>query len=175
MSYNTGSEIINLPERIGTLSLLIKSEGVGDFNVEVSQGGTGSEFCGDDICQFEETPENCPSDCAVANNVKFRTTDISYPSGTAVAYSSTCGNELIAYGKTSGACTDKLCENSDYDLLVPSSSGTVKFWVRDSENVCICDPGTTSGYSRRYSISDSDAGKVDTTFTGFDSAKEMAC
>lgn len=175
-SYNTGTEIITLPEKTGILSLFIKPEiGTGDFNVEINQGGIGSEFCGDNICQYDENAQNCPNDCAIANNVNFRTTDLSYVSGTAVGYSETCGSKLNAYGKTSGACTSYSCAEDDYLMLVPSSSGSLKFWIKDDENVCICDIGKTSGYPMRYSVSDLDAGKIDTTYTSFDSSKEISC
>lgn len=111
--------------------------------------------------------------CQESNQVYFRTTDLNYEFGSAVAYSHTPSGNLIAYGKTTGACTSERCENNDYDLLVPSSSGDIKFWYRSSTEVCICNPIDTSGYSRRYDSSDSDASKVSLSKQIIESSREL--
>jgi len=175
-SYNPGSGVTYLPDKVGSISLSIKSESSGaSFEVEIDTGGVTDEYCGDGVCQVTETSSTCPGDCAVANNVKFRTTDLSYVSGSAVGYSNTCGNILTKYGKTTGACTTHFCDATDQLLLVPSSSGTTKLWI-DGSDICICDVGVTSHtYSKRYSTSDSDASKIDNSFISFDAAKEVSC
>mgnify|MGYP001564593488 CR=1 FL=1 len=107
-------------------------------------------------------------------NVKFRTTDLSYVSGTAVGYSATCGSVLTKYGKTSGLCTSLDCSQTTQTLLVPATSGTTKMWVSGLD-ICICDSGKTSGYPMKYTTGDLDAPKVDSSVTSIDSSKEVSC
>ena len=87
----------------------------------------------------------------------------------------TCGGNLIAYGRTSGACMDHLCSDTNQLLLVPSTSGTTKLWIRDSSTICICEDGRTSGYSRKYSTLDSDISKVSINSQSVDSTQEVTC
>lgn len=110
--------------------------------------------------------------------IDFRTTDLTYGTDTAVAFTSICGNILVAQGRTNGACTNHYCDDTDQLLNVPSASGTTKLWVGsgvDANELCICEDGMASGYSRRYSPSDSDASKVSTSSAVIDPAKEHIC
>lgn len=174
-NYNSGSSIATLPDKIGSLSLLIRPDSSGaSFNIDIGTGGTPTEYCGDNVCQSSETSSSCPGDCAVSNYVKFRTTDLTYVSGTAVAYTSSCGSTLTKYGKTNGACTTKYCDDIA-DLTIPSSTGTTKMFIQGND-ICVCNPGIISHtYASRYSTSDSDASKVDSSSTSFDSSKEVTC
>ena len=179
--YIVGTGLILLSPINGTLELVIRPDTTGaGFQVGLSLGGVGTEFCGDGICQTDEDEISCPSDCAVSANVQFRTTDLSYVSGTSVGYSSFCGDFLTGQGKTSGACATEeiFCDGVDYTLLVPSLSGTTKMWILEmgDGDICICDDGVTSHtYARRYTREDPDADIVDTSSLQIDSSKEVPC
>ena len=57
--------------------------------------------------------------------VTFRTSDINYGSGSAIAYTSNCGISLTPYGRTgSGGSTADSCENSAYDVILSGLLGT---------------------------------------------------
>lgn len=189
-SYNTGTEIINLPEKIGILPLLIQSDGIGSFEVEVSQGGTGEEFCGDNICQSDEDSQTCPADCTVTNYVKFRTTDLSYVSGSAIGYASSCGNNLVGYGYYSstgiltGDCTSisTWCGSNPVKILDDLPGGwksggpAPNLWkVDETDTICLCDSDGSKYNQIKFKSTDSDASKVDTSPIGIDSAKEISC
>lgn len=175
-SYNDGQTIVDLADKQGSVDIEIRSDSASaSFSVNVLSGGTPTEYCGDGVCQADEDSGSCPEDCSVSANVNYRTTDLTYVAGTAVGYTATCGNALTAYGKTSGACTEHNCANSDQAFNAPSQSGTVKVWIRDVDNICICDNGQSSGYPKRYNTGDSDASKVDTSPISFDADKEITC
>jgi len=161
----------------------------------------GTELCdgtdlGDDDCVtinqgFVDGTLACSSSCnswdttscnlgggGPTENVMFRTFDLAYADDNAVAYSTACDGltlEDSRYGRTSGICTDHTCDDVDHDLDVKSFSGTTKLWVRDAENLCICEDGATSGYSKRYNIEDTHNVKVNPSGTSIDDAFEVAC
>lgn len=201
-SYNDGSNMISLPQKMGFLMVAIRPSSVGGgYEIIVSTGGTPTEFCGDGVCQVSETSSNCPGDCAVANNVKFRTTDLTYVSGSALAYGTSCGSSLTGYGYStkysglynnacSGIVTSRVsgCGTATQLLSLPGG------WVTGSDGVklfsCsskagylyVCDhkpsDGTANseyGEVKAYLNTDSDASKVDTTSTSFDASKEISC
>lgn len=152
---------------------------------EYTGGGAVLETTSPDPSWFVFTPSGSPADFLFGilktgepsgNNVKFRTYDLAYQADNSVVYGIACdGSDLEQYGRTNGACTEHLCSDTDQELNVISNSGTTKFWVRDAENVCICEDGATSGYARRYNTGDPDAGNVDPSGVSIDTNFEVPC
>lgn len=176
--YNAASGEIMLPLLSGYLPIIIENDMTSAaFNVSLFQGGSPTEYCGDENCQLDENVTTCLVDCGSTANVKFRTIDLSYPSGSAVGYNPVCGEILRQYGKTSGGCTEFLCQGTNYTMLVPKiNNGTTKLWDRgNGVDVCICDPTQTTGYPRRYNTGDTDASKVDASPYLIDDRKEVRC
>jgi len=143
-------------------------------------GGVGTEYCGDGICQADEDAESCPGDCATSANINFRTIDLSYVSGSAVGYATSCGSSLTGYGHTTGSCLsyEHYCDDTDQDLNVPKAGGgTTLFWYVDADTVCVCEPDNLGTHlpARKYTTADSDASKVEITPTVIDSDKEVIC
>lgn len=185
-SYNTGTGNVNLDDKIGSLSLFIRPEiGTTDFEVSIDLGGTGTEYCGDGTCQTDEDANTCPNDCAISTSVNFRASDISYPSGSAVAYSESCGSDLIAYGYVSSGSSSSTgiisCQSylDTVIMEVPCSlSDTCYLGIKSSSPTrrYICWSESSSLVKYKYYLeSDSDASKVDTSPISFDSAKELPC
>jgi hypothetical protein len=191
-SYNPGNGTNILPDKSASIPLSIKPDGSGaSFEVQIDTGGTPTEFCGDGTCQVTETSSTCPGDCAVANNVRFRTSDLSYLSGSAVAFASTCGSNLTRYGYSgsSGTLTGDCASASktwcgSVTLALSNLPGEYKtgaanpsLWITsDATTICICDDGSDGKYFfKKYLTSDSDASKVDNTQTSYDSSKEVSC
>lgn len=176
--YNAAAGEIELPLITGYLPIIIENDLTSAaFNISLFQGGSPTEYCGDEICQLDENVTTCLVDCGSTANVNFRTTDLSYPSGSAVAYNPVCGGILRQYGKTSGVCTEFLCNNTDYTMLVPKiNNGTSKFWNRaNGVDVCICDPAQIKNPPRRYNTGDTDSSKVDAFPYLIDDMKEVRC
>lgn len=197
--YKSGLETVFLNDKTGSIDLNIESDIVNaDFDVGIDTGGTSNEFCGDEFCQsVSEDAISCPQDCAVYQSVKFRTSDLSYVSGSAIAYSGICGEELVAYGYGSpnpssvgGAIK---CEENNYylkNLLVDKipvvdgfyygrTDGVLSLYSsnKNPDDVYICanSKDMSKIYLWRYSKTDSDASKIDTTPFNFDSSKEVLC
>lgn len=203
-SYVSGTQTITLPDKSATLSISIKSEGTAGFEIGIGEGGeaASTEFCGDGTCQITETSSSCPNDCAVSSYVKFRTTDLSYVTGSAIAASTSCGGALTAYGMASkysllyNNCQNTIanrysaCGTPTKLMTIPgswiSTSKGVSLWKCSSTtDLIVCDTEcasdstcvTNEDYSQIivYKTSDSDYSKVDTSLTSFDSAKEVSC
>ena len=106
--------------------------------------------------------------------VKFRTSSLDYDiGGNAVAYTLDCGSQLIAYGRTNGACPEFNCNTDTEQFLVPDSTGQAKFWDRgNGEDVCVC---FGQSLPRRFNINDEDASNVNTSLTSINSTKELTC
>ena len=176
-TYKVNIDVKTITPKKGTLSISIISDPIGGFDISVNQGTNGgttpTNTCGDGTCQNTESITTCQSDCAIGNNVKFRTSDSSYSTSSAISYTSSCGTILTAYGYTgsgSGACSSS---NTGYVLL--------NFVTKEGYLIC-----TRTGYPTRlyvqkganlliYDSTDSDATKVTTGKTSIDSAKEVAC
>lgn len=131
------------------------------------------QVCESGDCVTPEPPAPSP------DKVKFRTTDLGYISGTAVAYSATCGSPLTAYGRTSGACTEYWCDSSTGYIEVPASgAGIVKsrMWIKGAD-LCICqtDKINVHTVASRYATSDTDASKVSTSLDPQNPANEITC
>lgn len=170
-SYTLGTEVKTLPDKTGSLILSILPDSTeASFDVSVESGGTASEYCGDGICQVNEDPESCPADCAIANYVKFRTTDLSYVSGSAIAFTEICGNDLTAYGYSGYSSYICLSEN-----VVVTAPGGYPVCTRPGYAIGDRLYLEKDGRGYIYSSSDSDASKVDTSPTSFDEAKEVSC
>lgn len=191
-SYGSGVSTITLPDKTGTLSLNILPDGTSEatFEIGLSSGGAGTEYCGDSICQASETSITCPADCAVTTNVNFRTTDLTYVSGTAVGYSNTCGTTLTKYGYSSESGTlTGTCATGSFTWCGSSSSIILSIpggWLGSSgakliqpsgsvTTLCVCDDDGSNYKLRKYLTSDSDASKVDSSYLLIDSAKELTC
>lgn len=193
--YTIGSgEQVYLTDKTGSISLTIQPDASGSFTVDVTSGGTGTEFCGDGICTsgIGETATTCPGDCAVAGKVKFRTSDLSYPTGSAIAYNSgTCGNALTQYGHytqtglISGTCTAANiaigCGTTPSKLFdIPggylSGGAVVGLWKPTEANtLCVCDDSGTTYRVIKYLTTDPDATNVGNSGQAYDSSKEISC
>lgn len=113
--------------------------------------------------------------CVAPTYIRFRTFDFTYSSSSnAVAFSSTCGGTLVAYGATAGACTSVSCLATNQLLNIPDVGGMAKLWV-DGSRLCICDSTTAGSLARSYTTSDSDASLVSINPNPIDSAKELTC
>lgn len=193
-SYNNGVQVITLPDKTGNLLVnIVPDVGGADFTVSINTGGTGTEYCGDGTCQVSESFSTCPQDCAVATYAKFRTSDLSYVSGSAIAFSSTCGSTLTAYGyTTSSSSSGGAAINCTYNTAgvwtqvmsgLPGTWNTgynaPSLWTKNSDpttvRLCQDKAASTTVYYKQYSSSDADASKVDTSKTAINSAEEIAC
>lgn len=137
----------------------------------------------DDLCEYQDYSGTV--DVSIGGSgvipppsgyVIFRTTDLTYISGSAVGYTSVCGSVLTQFGRTSGACTVHYCDDTDYILTVPGSPVNTYLWM-DGDDVCICEP-TDIGvhtYSRRYTTTDSDATLVSNSASSIDPSMELIC
>jgi len=176
-SISGGGFLVNFaPVNINTIAEC--GDGIKSDSEQCDTNDFGGESCS--TVGFTGGTLSCSASCTyittncVAGFVKFRTFNLTYVSGNAIGYTSVCGNTLTKYGRTNGACTDKFCDAAA-DLMIPTSTGTTKLFVRGSE-VCICDPGVTSHtYAKRYSQSDPNAYKVNDIKTSIDSSKEVSC
>lgn len=166
VTLEASSPLRETAQKTSSVSVQIQPDPTSSFDIDITSETNNSA----DIPPEDNGGENPPQ-----GTVYFRTTDLTYASSTAVGFSDVCGNVLTGYGRTSGACTDHSCDATDQDLDVISSSGTTKLWIRDIDNLCVCEDGATSGYSRRYSTDDADAVSVSTSTTSVDSTKEMFC
>ncbi len=195
-SYSSGEQIITLGDKTGQLPLNIIEDLPGSFDVSVETGGLGNEYCGDGTCQFDEDTQSCPDDCALTNYVNFRTTDLSYVSGSAIGYvdGDQCSEVLLAAGYvTSGSVSSSgtaSCEikmpNLGYQLQLSGLPGGWKsgysapsLWKDASDptrfRICQDKAGSSSMYYKTYDTDDSDAGDIDTNPLSFNIAKEVAC
>lgn len=122
--------------------------------------------------------------------VRFRTTDLPY-SGTAVAYTSTCGSALTGYGYNgatgllSGTCTtgSKTWCGTSSALVLPNLPGG---WKAGGENpslwkpteagiVCVCDDTGTQYQLLRFETIDNQASEISTSSSVINSALELTC
>lgn len=124
-----------------------------------------------------------PTPTPITTKIKFRTNDIEYKSGGAIAFAESCGSNLIAYGYESSVSNSRSCDGR-IDLLhpaimqVPTSDSKIKKLYRDSTNpneVFICYDTSTGSSSKRYDKTDSDASKVSTDLLILDQTKEVVC
>lgn len=87
--------------------------------------------CGDGICQEFEDLNNCLIDCG---HVNYRTSDLSYTTHSAIAFTSSCGASLTTYGMSSNTCwptTSSTCPIvSGYSLVISSIPEGVN-WADD--------------------------------------------
>lgn len=191
-SYMQGTNIIYVPDKIGNVPLTILPDIAGaDFTVGIDTGGLDTEYCGDSICQASESSTSCPVDCTVFVNVKFRTSDISYASGSAIAFTTTCGSNLTQLGYSSSGgtsattrmCSGQMSTQEGYTLLLSNLPGgwntgynAPSLWQKGtSYKVCQDTNGTASVYYKIYSASDPDASKVDSSPITIDLAREVIC
>jgi hypothetical protein len=141
---------------------------------KINQGfASGNLACNSDCRSFNTNA------CVLGTSVTFRTTSLLYGvSNIAVAYSPTCGGNLVAYGKIGGACLTHFCDNTDQTLNVPSIIGTTKMWYVDANTLCICDENNLGAhsYSTKYSTTDTtDASKVSISKSLITPSKEIVC
>lgn len=157
------SPLRNSVPKTSCVSLVVEDNPTANFDVEIVDSVNGDP----DYEPQENTTQQ------ETGNVIFRTTNLDYDSvDNGVALASSCGANLVAYGKTSGACTDYNCNTDTEDLTIPSDSGTSKLFIRDSTDICICYGGV---YPRRYNTGDADALNVDTSITSLEPSLELAC
>jgi hypothetical protein len=113
--------------KTGSIGPITFSEpGAAAATVTVSTGGIPQEFCGDGMCQSPlESSSTCSVDCSVIPNVRFRTGDLSYVSGGAIAYTnlSACGSPLAVYGYNMTGC---FADTSVADCAAFSRTGYTK-------------------------------------------------
>lgn len=196
----TGSPIT----QSGSVSLTIQPDASGaSFQVSLSPGGLGTEWCGDTICQANENITSCPIDCTPpASRVRFRTSDLSYVSGSAIAYNDTgaCSvvSSLTQYGyviqgggNLLGNCLSNMPTQTTYCGTSPKliMSNLPGGWMTGGEApslwkpteagiVCVCDSYVSPGTSYnvlKYSTSDTDKTKVSSSISSINSQLEVAC
>lgn len=138
----TGNHVIS-PDQSGSLNLYITSDGTGSFTVQInSPGGLPNMYCGDRTCNNGETVSTCPVDCVTQTNSLFRTSDLSYPQGSAIARTSTCGNVLTGFGYESSSCwavTGSTCPTyTGYTRILSSSTIPGRpFWANSGTPTCL--------------------------------------
>lgn len=104
---------LNTPQ-VGTFTLTVTAAGTAYYEVTVSTGGIPTEFCGDGKCQSPlENSGTCTADCSPVGKAVFRTSDLSYVSGSAIAWNgvtsgTTCPETAMTrYGYVSTTCSGK--------------------------------------------------------------------
>lgn len=141
---------------------------------EIDSDCTGDLICVSGVCV--EPPEQ--------DKVLFRTTNLDYStSDTAIAYAfNGCGTDLIAYGRTGGACINHRCNNPSGATLInaPASFGSITttyVWIESEERACVCEPEDigVSTYPRRYDSDYDNAMNVPTTPISIDPELELMC
>jgi hypothetical protein len=99
----------------GTSQNYLVKSGFIDLNIH--------SVCGDNICQSDETCDLCGIDCCPHfDYAKFRTSNLTYPRTQAVyaiAYSGTCGDNLVKYDFNS-AIPGTICYGTTASLCPPS-------------------------------------------------------
>ena len=161
--------------RTSDLIITIDPDPEGMFSIDLAQGGNDNP--GIDPGS-DPDPELPPT-----TSVSFRTTDLSYGSGSAIAYASTCGNTLTKYGYGSvSTSSGYTCEHASGMITKGSQcganptkiiatgiggwvgyTGTVSVWQgTDPTKLCVCQTDADgSGYKFAYYLStDADASKV---------------
>lgn len=201
-SYNPGTGLITLGNKSASTNVIIKPDSTGaSFEVDITAGSTPTEFCGDNTCNNGETSTTCPSDCIAINSVKFRTTDVQYATGSAIALTTTCGTVLTAYGYSDYKSTSSSGTSTPCASFMPAGStwcggtGTTNtlvqsnliggwmsggeapsLWKSSNGILCICDSTDANSFQqKKYITTDSDASKVDTSKSLIDSTKEVSC
>ena len=184
----------------GSVQIYIAADGTGSFTVEITPPeGIPALYCGDGTCSSGETLSNCPQDCGVSSNVKFRTTDLTYVQGSAIAVNiGTCGNILTKYGYDSVVCraeTDASCPTiTGYTKLF--SNSTIPDSITTWSTIAPCLYQTSAGMSvlfkvaaaeapttcaspkwleLKYTTGSSYASSISNQATSFNSAKEISC
>lgn len=119
--------------KVGTFVLTITAAGTAGYTVSVNTGGIPTEFCGDNICQSPlENSAKCPADCSPVGKAAFRTSDLSFVSGSAVAWNGQtvltgCPTApMTTYGYTGISCLGALGGGAVCPSTVPTGY-TAKF------------------------------------------------
>ena len=212
VTLQASSPIRTSLSKSASLSIAVSADPVAGFDISLEDNvGTGdfvpvpSEYCGDGTCQTGETSDTCLADCEATTStgsVVFRTTDLSYLLGSAITYSSSCGNVLTPYGYAAsfstyyGNCQATIasrystCGTATKVMNIPGgwvqgSAGAELWSCSGTSNVIVCDTTCVSSVScivnedksaiKTYSLSDSDATKVATISTSLDVTKEVTC
>ena len=157
----------------GTLTLNIQPDAAGDFTVTITQGsGDSGPVCGNSVCETGETTTSCASDCTVSTlKVMFRTTDVTYASGSAIAVANTCGAPLIAYGYS--GTSSLACPGSLSMTVIGTGVNGVQYCTRTGETTRIYISSGTS--TKFYETTDPDATKVSTSLSSVNSGLEVSC
>ena len=191
-SYVRGNAETILPDVTYKRDMLITADNVNTgFSVEINEGGIGSEVCGNGVCDPSETSSSCPTDCGfVTSNVRFRASDITYTSGSAIGLTSTCGNALTQYGWAEEYEQDKGSADSCADFFVNEIASPLSHQVPCLGKPNTCYVGYTIGDSMayvcwiksssfyeivKYTTSSTYKGNVDTTPTGYSPGTEVIC
>ena len=199
-NYTFGSIFTPVGSKRGIIELSIFSEtDQSGFDVSVSPGGAGTEFCGDGVCQLNngENSDNCVIDCPLPIiNTRFRTFDLIYSSGSAIAYTGTCSNALTQYGHSgmtgtlTGTCSVDMssrpsCGGAPHTLLLTSLPGQIgtlsggaspSLWNSATPGLlCVCDDNGVNYRFSTYDSTDPDSLNVNNTATSFDPSKEVTC
>jgi hypothetical protein len=192
--------------RTGQISFrVLATSGTANFTVTVNTAGVPTEYCGDlglpgGGCQSPmENTLNCIRDCVIVPNTAFRTDDLTYTSGSAIAWNGgTCGSALTAYGYTGMSCstlTDATCPTIPGLVQkitsgikgVPSWSTTTGclYQNQSASNKMVVafkqasTPGPCVSNGQwglvLYDSADPDAAGVSTQIASWDSAKETTC
>lgn len=146
--YTLGPDTI-IFYKSGSLLLTVEPETANaDFNLFVIRGGIPSTWCGDNICQPND--EDCPTcwndPCGPQNtvcsaNISFRTNDLSYPTGGAIAWNNnTCGSILVRYGYAGDTCvpvTNPTCPTIGSRTLIKSGVPMNINWANNTLGGCL--------------------------------------
>lgn len=195
----SGQKII---DSAGSIPLYITADGTGSFTVVINPPeGIPTLYCGDGTCSASigETASTCPQDCASIGNVFFRSTDLTYVLGSAIAYTGTCGSALTKYGYDSASCRSETSTScpviTGYTQLLSAKTipDAISTWV----SISPCLYSTSSGLSMlfkvastsgeptscpvgqwielRYTTASSYASSVSNLASSFNNLKEVSC
>lgn len=171
--------------RTNDLTVTVEEDPEAIFSIELISGGN-------------EDPGIIPDPGVTpGSDINFRTSDLSYAQGSAIAVASACGNNLVAYGyyavtgslgDTCAAGSKSWCGTAPVLVgVIPggwlSGGEEATLWkVTESDRFCVCDSGSagTHVFKRYSNVQSSSLGYItssgiSTSPTSVDELKESTC
>lgn len=159
---------------------------------------TIKSMCGDGVCSTDENDIQCPNDCFMGDkSVRFRTSDLTYDSDSAVGLSENCGGILTTYGQYGsyheqggyGYCMENMpgnlvCGKPTFVMYLPGGwwngdlgTGTSLWKATTSSRLCVCTNFVNiNNYQYTvYSATDLDKNKISNSPNLINKDMELIC